>query len=40
MDLAPEQKLRELQLYDLQIQKQEVLLDLKDKEVLYKEVDR
>jgi len=38
LDLDEGQSLRELQLYDLQYQKQELELDLQDKQALYEEV--
>ena len=39
MDLGEEQKLRELQLYDLQYQKQELELDLEDRQALHRKLE-
>lgn len=39
MDLDVEQKLRELRLYDLQYEKQELELDLQDKQALHREIE-
>jgi hypothetical protein len=39
MDLEPDQKLRELQLYDLQFHKQELLLDLHERGTLYQKIE-
>jgi len=40
MDLSDEQKLKELYLYDLQFQKQELRLNLEEMGVLYQDVER